>query len=66
MKKEKYYAMNLLTESEVMADGVSLVTPDGKRFDLTYRRSDGIVSLSVGGSLIVNPRAANLIYLDAE
>lgn len=66
MKNAKYYVRNLMAESEVLADAVSLVTPDGKRFELRYRVSDGKVSLSVDAELIVNPRAANLIYLDTK
>lgn len=66
MEKAKYYVRNLIAETEVVADSVSLITPDGKRFELQYRTSDGKVSLSVDAELIVNPRAANLIYLDTK
>lgn len=48
------------------ADSVSLVLDDGTEFDLQYRRSDGEVSLSTDGQLLIEPRSSNVVRLSVK
>ena len=45
--------------------GIRLVLPSGASIELMYRRSDGEVSLSTDGRLVIMPRASNVVRVEA-
>lgn len=61
--KAKYIARNGMNSTEIEADSVSLIIDDGTEIDLFFRKSDGEIALSINGVLLINPRAANCVYI---
>ena len=63
MTKEKFYAVNGPDKTEIEADSIVLETPDGEQFELMYRPHDQVVALYAKNTLVICPRASNLIHL---
>lgn len=61
--KAKYIAHNGMDVVEIEADSVSVIAPDGTAVELQYRKSDGEISLSVNGEMLIEPRAANVVRI---
>lgn len=59
--KFRFIAINGMEETEIDADDIRLVCPDGSTFDLCPRRSDGEVTLYAYGQLIIQPIASNCV-----
>ena len=58
----KFIARKLMKEWEVEADEVKLVADNGDEFSL-WHRNDKEVRLDCNGTLLVEPRASNLVTL---
>lgn len=59
--KARYYAHKGMLTTEIDADLVSVITSDGTEVELTFRKSDGEISVSVNGQMLVAPRASNVV-----
>ena len=59
--KAKYIAHNGMDVTEIDADSVSVIAPDGTKVELQFRRSDGEISVSVNGRMMIEPRASNVV-----
>lgn len=59
----KFIAHEGMTKTEVEADSISLVTDDGTEVELHFRKSDGEISLSVNGQMLVAPIASNVVRI---
>lgn len=64
--KAKYIAHNGMDAVEIEAGSVSVIAPDGTEVELQYRKSDGEISLSVNGKMLIEPRAANVVRVSRE
>ncbi len=58
----KIIVRKLLDEREVEGDEVQLVADNGDKFSL-WQRPDGEVRLDCNGTLLIEPRATNLVTL---
>ena len=61
--KAKYIAHDGMKETEIEADSVSVIAPNGTQVELYFRRSDGEISVSVNGKMIIEPRASNVVRI---
>lgn len=59
----KYLAHNGMEETEIMADSVSVVSDDGTKVELQFRKIDGEISVSINGRMRINPMASNVIWI---
>lgn len=59
----KYIAHNGMDETEIEADSVSVVADDGTKVELQFRKSDGEISLSINGRMLINPMASNVVRI---
>jgi hypothetical protein len=59
----KYIAHNGMEETEVEADAVSVVSDDGTKVELQFRKSDGEISLSINGRMLITPMASNVVRI---
>lgn len=59
--KAKYVAHNGMNVTEIEADSVSVIAPDGTEVELQFRRSDGEISVSVNGKMLIEPHASNVV-----
>jgi len=69
LRSFKFYRFSGLNieEIETHGDGVRIVRDDGMSIDVHGRRTDGYVSVDASrGTLLVYPRASNLIYVLEE
>lgn len=56
-----------MDEEEIEADSIILKLEDGREFELSYRKEEDVACVSINrGLMIINPRAANMIYLDTD
>lgn len=64
----KFFKYNGMEKTEITdVDSVCLILDNGMKFELTYRKSDGEVSLDCDpGSLIIVPKAPNVVRLRGE
>ncbi len=64
--KAKFFIANGIAERvEIDAESIIMQTHDGSEYELYFRRSDDIASLSVErGSMIIHPVAANVVRLE--
>lgn len=65
----KYYISDGMDKREIeMAhcDGLVVETSDGVEVELTFRKSDGEISLSINGTMKIIPYAANVVRIDRE
>ena len=58
----KLFVTKLMNKREVDGDGIMLVTDEGITFEL-WQRGDGEVRLSCNGTMLIEPRAGNLVTL---
>lgn len=63
MRKAKYYAYRGMDKVEIEADSVGIITDDGVDVDLHFRKSEGEISLSVNGRMIIIPYATSVIRI---
>jgi len=61
--KATFYALNGMGKTAIDAEGVLLKTDDGQEVELWFRRSDGHISVTTRKSIIVYPRASNVVYI---
>ncbi len=59
--KAKYFVHNGMGKTEIEADSVSVIAPDGTEVELQFRRSDEEISLSINGKMLIEPRASNVV-----
>ena len=59
----KYIAHNGMEETEIEADAVSVFADDGTKVELQFRKSDGDISLSVNGTMLITPIASNMVRI---
>lgn len=59
----KYIAHDGMAKREIVADSVSVVADDGTEVELSFRKSDGEISLSVNGEMIIIPKASNVVRI---
>lgn len=64
--KATYKVHSGLESTEVDADAVSVTTSDGAIFQLSFRRADGKVSLSVNGQIAIYPVSGNAVRVDVK
>jgi len=50
-------------ETEIEADAVSVFADDGTKVELQFRKSDGDISLSVNGTMLITPIASNMVRI---
>ena len=63
----KYYARDGMKKTEIeKCDSIELVTDDGQRIELTYRKSDGEIVVSASGRIVVRPTAANCFRVEDQ
>lgn len=58
----KIIVRKLMEEREVEGDEVKLVADNGDAFSI-WQRSDGEVRLDCNGSMLIEPRASNMVTL---
>jgi hypothetical protein len=56
-----YIARSGTTDIELDADSVAIVLENGTIMDLCYRKSDGTISLSTNGKMVITPMAENAV-----
>lgn len=61
--KAKYIVHNGTEETEIKADSVSVIAPDGTHIELHFRESDSEISLHINGRMFIEPRASNVVYV---
>jgi hypothetical protein len=66
MSKARYEIVSPMGENSAINApyGIRLVLPSGASIELMYRRSDGEVSLSTDGRLIIRPFASNVVRVE--
>lgn len=57
----KYIAHNGMEETEIEADAVSVVADDGTKVEMQFRKSDGEISVSINGRMLITPMASNVV-----
>ena len=61
----KMYRVDLMDRVELSGVlDVELRLPSGQWIELQYRKSDGEVSLSCGGRLVIKPVASNVVRVE--
>ncbi len=62
----KYFVYHGMDKVEIEGDSVGLTLPDGKTFELTLKRDGEVEIRTTTGSLILIPRASNVVEIDCE
>ena len=62
MRKAKYFYYDEMRKVEIPADSIRLEV-GSDYYELQYRKSDGEISVTTGGTMIIEPRAANTIRI---
>jgi hypothetical protein len=55
-----------MSRHEIEADSVAIVTDDGTEVELQYRKSDGQISLSINGRMVIMPYATNVVRIKRD
>lgn len=59
----KFIAHSVTQDNAIETEWVSLVIDDGTRVELRFHHSNGEISLSTNGTMLIFPRAANTVRI---
>lgn len=65
-KKAKFYARTgINSRTEIDADSIVMVHPNGTEIELSYRQTEEVASIYTEGRLIIYPWSTNVVRVEA-